>query len=690
MADVFNLFDSVKVPDYGESQFNGNHSVTTSARFGTIEPLECLNYYPGDKFRFKYLTEINFPPLLSPSYQRFKLNQYTFKVRKGLLFQNDDYQKFLLSAGGNDLNSVPLHPSIPYSPQNLYGEGHFCLRFDSTLPVYTLQGTDGLPYLQMNELPDTPSWNLFFRKLYLNGQSGNLHVDFPQDEQEYYWKQLFESIKVVVIDGSDSFTKGEVAFVNNLFTSFLNNLPNNGVDLRTPSNWSLVFHSAVVGGNNNHTSYLKLDTRLSVNPTYVIPPILKPLGLMEKLGYPCSNLYIDDLVMKGLRQYIFSLSNDDVDQGMPTYHSLSDWTSRSIVVCQAGYMSEAAFGFGSSNVNTHIISGRPGSAMSGLIDPLSLLQRFLEYSVLNGSAGGALVDEKAQAVITSIPIQNVFDMASVSDVVERVDHSLTYEDKNMDSCRLVGYHLIWNEYFRDANLTDPIPLYKTQYSPGTERHGAYDNTIYDPQLHLTQSSYESFKDWHMQRIVDFNRADASRMNFYDGTSLEVTDIRSWIECCVMLMYRIFEIPKKCIDRNYFTSALPSVAKVQVFAPVIPTMPENGATVDKSLIPDYTPVFASMAPDNTTFMSIDAFRTANIMESFYVNANLAGPRPVSFVLMMFGEHSQDFRMEIPVLVDASSSPLQIQELTQQSEEEKKKHQQERESPYENPENVHQTS
>lgn len=665
MASLFDLFDSVPVPEHVSSQFGGNHDVTTTAKFGTIEPLECQNYFPGDKFRFKFHTEVNFPPLLSPSYTRFKMHQYTFKCRKGLLFQNDEYSKFMLSAR-EKMTDVPLHPSIPYSQQNLYGSSVVGIRFHSSLPIY-VTNVNGVCYLQLNDLPDTPSWNLFFKRIYdaylesLDSGGESFNEVFPLSEQIFYWNEFWNSLHIEVLDGKN-FSKGDVDHIQCNFYVGAGDVLTNYVDLSLPANWNVVFADDLIHNGDKYTTFVQisnLDYDPQRFPAYVLPPILQPKGLMEKLGYPSNMLYLDDDFLSRLKTQIF-FPTDNTPYQLPAYNSILDWYSPAIEVYNYPVFQEGSLGGSSPLSYTRILDVDNG--LRSVISPAVFMQKVLMSYMYNGGAAGDIITYENSPVITSVPLKSLFPAEYIVDNYYTDVEGIDPTDKNMDLCRLTGYHLIWNEYFRDPNLTDELPLCKTY--PVT--HGITAFTNVDVGSDMT--SYEAYKDFLITKLLAYNDVIPSdgSVKFYDGSKLFISDIRSYIECIYMLMYRFFEIPKKCMDKDYFTSALPNVSQVQVFAPVVPSLPDDCASVNKDLIPDYTPAFSSMLPDNLTFLSIDAFRTANVMQSFYINANLAGPRPVSFILMMFGVHSQDFRMEVPILVDASQKYVQIQELTQQSE------------------------
>lgn len=668
MANLFDLFDSVPVDEKTSSQFSGNHDVTTTAKFGTIEPLECLNYFPGDKFKFKYNTEVNFPPLLSPSYTRFKMHQYTFKCRKGLLFQNDEYSKFLLSAR-QAMNDVPIHPSIPFSNQNLYGSSVVGIRFHTTLPVY-VTNFNGVCYLQLNDLPaDTPCWNIFFKRMYdiylesLDSGGDEPQEIFPLEEQIFYWNEFWKSLHFEILDGKD-FSKGKTSHIQCNFHVGTADSLDNYVNISDPMHWNVVFADDLFHNGDKYTTFVQISD-LSNDPdrfpAYVLPPILQPKGLMEKLGYPSNMLYIDDEFLKRLKNYlVYPTDSTSYMNEFPPYHSFADWISPALEVWNYPVYQEGALGGSSPLTYTRILNVNDG--LRGVVSPAVFLQKVLMSFMFNGGAAGALVTYENSPVITSVPLKDLFPAEYILDNYSTEAKGVNASSKNMDLCRLTGYHLIWNEYFRDPNLTDELPLCKVY--PTTHGIAAFTNVDAGSEM----TSYEAYKDFLVTRLLDYNDVIPSdgSVKFYDGSKLFINDIRSYIECIYMLMYRFFEIPKKCMDKDYLTSALPNVSSVEVFAPVLPSLPDGGASVDKTSIPDYTPAFSSMLPDNLTFMSIDAFRTANVMQSFYINANLAGPRPVSFILMMFGVHSQDFRMEVPVLVDASQKYVQIQELTQQSE------------------------
>lgn len=268
----------------------------------------------------------------------------------------------------------------------------------------------------------------------------------------------------------------------------------------------------------------------------------------------------------------------------------------------------------------------------------TLLQAYAEFMISTGHGDGTPMDLDNMFSIQDIALRHMM----VPPV--RADKSFFMYDLGP----LTSYWLIWNEYFRDASLSKPQGLlidsgeYLNNYASVkiTQDH-------YDPNTYVFTSINGFSVDYDLP--LDFGTGQASIRE----TLMKSEAFRDYTS-----------IPQKCIDRNYFTSALPDISKVQVFAPVVPSLPQNGVVPSMDNNVSYKPT--QNVDPNTTFMSIDAFRTANVLESFFVNSMLAGPRPVSLILMHFGEHSKDFRMEIPELIDASEATFSNRELTQSSE------------------------
>lgn len=627
---VNDIFASVSAPDFPVSQFNGNHSIKTTLTLGKVTPTKCMLYRPGDNIRMHSTTTLDFVPLLSPNYQQYKLKEFLFKVRKGLTWNQEDYGTFLLS--GSDGQTPPVMPFISAGNYYYFGDAVVKMIFAPPVGVYGLLNSNNHVLFQSSNYPSGSLNDIF---LNFNSLTDDQYVNLMNSLRDA-WKfeisatnkrEQSEDEEIHDVRFSPLYIRPAFTHSNWLYTS---GSPLATIDVQNP-----IATAPTVTINSTTFSDLGDADALFTDVYHLNTPFYRNSDLLESLGYPTFNYLLEqnDYIQKFKRYW-----NNFLDA------CVTDRTYVSYFFNGIGY-SPLASTSGTPSYPLPYLSINPSSSTKDS-DPcqttfLALLQNFCEYAISHGHGDGSLCDSYVAGIMA---LKDLF--------MYPCDANGSAWD--LDLGPLSSFWLIWSEYFLDSNQTRPIGIIK-------------DSGYYLDKFNLLSvAKLEKF--WYDDSAFDWCRTfdgDFLRLD-YTNPNLSVSDMynlkRSLITNEIMVNYT--SIPSKCIDRNYFTSALPDISRVEVFAPVSATLPQDGVVPSMNNPTDVTPT-QSVDP-TTTFLSIEAFRTAQVLQNFFVNAMLSGPRPVQFILMQFGEHSQDFRMEVPVLVNASEVPISSRSVTQSAE------------------------
>ena len=630
---ISDIFTSVSSPDYPISQFNGDHFTQTTVSIGSLTPTKCIKYHPGDNFKLHSVTNVECPPLMSPSFQSFKLKEFIFKVRKGLTWKNDEYSKFVKSL--HDGSVAPVMPFIYYNEEYMFGTAVLRIKVDLKLPVYGMihQNSNGSSSLlfQTSNVPTGSFNDLFLRFGSLSDDDKVKLIETIRNSVSF--EIVYENKKAFASD-ANIYTGTDEGLLRPAYTRYMWTCANpntigSPIDVVTP------IASASTQTINSVTFAELGDPYINVAGTFVRPPFYRPSELLESLGYPVVVLDADQVDYVKSFMFEWNAWLDELRAGNQSA-TLGDlfWYHSTL---HPGY-DPNGFYYTFPHPFQDPLEPISSSMQSGHTMTIgTLLQAYAEFMICTGHGDGSPMDPD--------------NMFSIQDIMLRdIMMPPCRQDSNyfvLDMGPLTSYWLIWNEYFRDASLSKEIGLIlDSGENLGTRSQNNVINSMRDPNtLQVTSPNGVTYDYDFVIRWDDLN------------------DMRDQLS--TILVYDFYtSIPQKCIDRNYFTSALPDISKVQVFAPVVPQMPANGVVPSMSKANDVKPT--ANVPSSTTFMSIDAFRTANVLEAFFQNSMLAGPRPVSLILMHFGEHSKDFRMEIPELIDASEASFSQRELTQSSE------------------------
>lgn len=627
------IFSSVSAPDFPSSQFNGNHTVKTTLTLGKVTPTKCITYRPGDEFRMHSTTTLDFVPLLSPNYQQYKLKEFLFKVRKGLTWNQEDYGKFLLS--GSDGSTPPVMPFIKADNWYYFGDAVINFKFEPETAVYGLLSNTNHIMFQTSNFPSGSLNDILMNFANLSDDDYISLLESLRDAWKFEISQLNKRVASDDDDVKDvmfsplhvrpAFTHSNWKFTP-ASQSPIQNFPQLSVNVPIAS-------ATTTSIDNVYFADLgELGTNFS-DVYHIYTPLYRNSELLESLGYPTFNYLLEQC--------------DFVQRFKKNWNTYLDGliSSRSTGVRYMVGLPYVPLDKTVSNVPVPWLAIRPSNLQYDrevcITSILDLLQNYSEFAISHGHGDGS---PAKGYVAGSLPLSDTF---------------LYPQDSSgnpwpLDLGPLSSFWLIWSEYFLDSNQTKPIKV--------PTQSGFFLQQNYLSLVQLQDSFWVDYPTMSYVRCFDGDYLDCDYQNSA-LTPQELQDVYSAI-----LNNEFFvnytSIPSKSIDRNYFTSALPDISRVEVFAPVSATMPANAAVPSMSNPTDVKPT-QSVDP-TTTFLSIEAFRTAQVLQNFFVNAMLSGPRPVQFILMQFGEHSQDFRMEVPTLINASEVPISSRSVTQASE------------------------
>lgn len=627
-----NLFQFVNVPDRPSTQFNGDHISKFTTRIGDLTPYKCILYHPGDKFRMRNRVAANFPPLIAPAYQKFTMKQYSFKVRKGLTWQEKSLGKYLTS-----LTDGSLAPQMPYMlGDDLYWFGSVCLgvRFTPHIPVFGMVDTAGNINIQSSNLPNVPCITDFLHF----GPDSTRWIQYNSLMTPDYFKSMF---KTVIIDKpftnkkySHNMRDFHKEVLRDSFGCYFN-LGGDVLDpmfnLPTNTSWTEDEH-----GNRFHVS----APAHTYNYLFNNSPLARVGGLLEYLGYKFSNYAVDQTIYSKMDDLISAWSNvlsyqysahfplnrtDAVLPDVVSLYSFKPFTEYDVLT------------FDSSSYEV----------VEGSLPTYDLFVQYANWCIKNGYGDGTIPPDDLVPTFFTCPLSYLFSKPMVGD-----DGSSKQPDK-YDLGRFTAFWKVYSDYFRDPNITEEI-----DFSEATK-----DGSTFYSFIQSIMTSRSDFSDFDHEILDPLFQSLPEAQKFYG----------SW------LMHKYTTIPRKMLDRDYFSSLLPSTTRINVFAPAVSAdiAPENSVSSipewmnnsdffdNRGSAPDYKPEKLSSV-DSNAFISVDAFRTAELMQQFFREATLCGNKPVQLVLLIWGVHSQDFRMEMPQLISANSSPIQIQEITQSSE------------------------
>lgn len=337
------------------------------------------------------------------------------------------------------------------------------------------------------------------------------------------------------------------------------------------------------------------------------------------------------------------------------------------------------------------------------------------WCIENGYGDGTIPNDEDCPVIYVRNMANIF-VAPVVTEDKSVATAKSYPCQSL--CPWLSYWTIYEHFFRDANIspslkpvldhfktasanrsfdtarnlivrsasTDFVTWFGKDFSNTYQESlssllSTYPNLLYG----LIYSWFKSYTGISTYTASDSQTRIVNPFVVLDGSFSAPSSLRNllrtWrfrMECTAELTYPF----RKLLDKDLFTSILPTTSKVEVFAP-------SFSSSDLATLYDGKQMFVGLdeelsrgansttsaqpfklddanLPTISNYIDVDAFRTAKILQSYYRDASLVGDQINQFIYLTFGERSQDFRPEVPELIFARESPCHISEITQQSE------------------------
>lgn len=572
MARLNNIFDKVTYSTPKVTTFDGSHDIKTSFKMGEVSPLEVMPVYPKDVVQLKYSQQARFSPLVAPAFQRMSLKQWSFYVRNSDLWDNFDtfFTGVNPKTGRTAYTSPeqdPIHPHFKLNSSTQCGNSYFGVRLN--LPVVDLS--------KIELLKDSDG----------NAYGVNVHSDYLKTIFSTILQDPKSAFSVDYYDGSR---------INHIWNfHFDNTISNDNIN-------RIVSRLFISDGDNAITFYKNLNEAptssalgnlsYQTNGNEITPSelyklsnykgfkaLFAPSTLCDYLGYPSQDMKefynspdflkmlkygldynINDFAANWVARYIANFEDKSLT---PTYvndfshldpdSATSDWFNTRLIC-----YSPIEFGHFSTSDSSLLANAGPvfsdvclaNTDTNGheaiYVDYVSIIMRYLTWCKLYGHN---------TTMIDSAP---VFDMLLVSDICN-------FSDKRVDSLRMRGYHKIWNDYFRQVNLTSEIPI---PYSDNGDDLLNYYNAV--SNYLEARLSVDSLSDWRNRNLfkdVDFNpfpNLDEVPISFFmvkETTTYLIT----------RLMWDLLTIPFNHLrDRNYLTGAMPNSSIVDVVAPVIPT------------------------------------------------------------------------------------------------------------------------
>ena len=276
---------------------------------------------------------------------------------------------------------------------------------------------------------------------------------------------------------------------------------------------------------------------------------------------------------------------------------------------------------------------------------------------ITGGPDGSLAPVKPYFVIPNIfaGYQDVFDVGSLSDYlgfpVNQFRQGSVKAGYKIHSLKHRGYQFIWNEYFRDQNLQDPIPI--TTASDGSESEAEINDAI--ELLTLRKKCWQ--KDYFTSALPWLQRGPLTQMPVNVDLSESNAVVSDNGEKSPLVFKssqpNLTDRPTVSFDSQQSSSQGPLTNRENSFL-----YPIN--------LSDFIDVQLSVSnPDVGSFLIEDLRRAVKLQEWREKNAR-GGARYTEQILSHFGVRSSDARLQRPEFLGATSQPISISEVLQSSE------------------------
>ncbi|MFR9668098.1 MAG: major capsid protein [Rikenellaceae bacterium] len=225
-------------------------------------------------------------------------------------------------------------------------------------------------------------------------------------------------------------------------------------------------------------------------------------------------------------------------------------------------------------------------------------------------------------------------------IIDSTDTTKTcWKDEYIDMLPFRAYAFIYNEYYRDQNLTEPI-----EYSTGTYPLSNYStDDIYEFERLLTLRTKCWDKDYFTSALPFAQRGDAVTLPFLGNAPLKNTDLSATI---------------------YNTTASDSDS-----VRFLRTSSTGGELYGGSELLTIQPSFTDQPYadlSDATAITIEELRRANKAQRWLENNAKGGARYKEQILTHFGVTTSDSRLQRPEYLGGSKTNIRISEVLQTSE------------------------
>lgn len=623
MASLNGIFDAVSYTSPKVSTFNGNHDIKTSCKIGEVFPLDVVPVYPRDSFKMKYNLQAKFSPLVAPAFQRMSLKQWSFYVKNSDLW--DDFNEFVtgvnpkLGKTAYDVDSsiTPSHPYFPMNKGLMCGSSYIGVKLNlSNIPIenaLTFTKTDDGTFIQtinvdiFKQILETIKADpkAAFSYEYYDGSELNTIYPFYNGflKNSEYRDSHCSSLTADLIFDSSKNSIGSISygcFVGTAPLSRESNISSNSYKVVSPLNWYNCIRSKG------------------------FKPLFSPGSLFDYLGFPCQSdlsyyVHTDEFKL-ALRDYFKDVDFDSpICQFIETYlvgrngeqPTFSKKLFKYCDVLLSPYDNSKRLSY--SDQYTPILFPHPCPSVNEESGDIS----FWDLADMEVPSEGDF------ALTCQNSLSNIIVSYLVWMAYRRVNTTMVFDcpcfavlpmsaisvcsDEHVDSLRIRGYFKIWNDYFREPNLTAEIPI---PYDQGGNDFWNFYRSVFN---YLDRSSdFFSMLDWKRRYI--YKQFLPYFHMIPDDVKPSLTSDYYMINYFKLLcLWDLLLTPFKHLrNRDYLTGCLPNTSVVDVVAPIM----------DSS--------FGIQSKDSSNSPYTNQGYNYNTVDGYILDSSKISPKPVSEV------------------------------------------------------------